>query len=143
MPRIAWKASGLRSCRITVETSRHGPDADATAVHLLAAAVWTGGLLLLGTERGSSAYDKSARRVSRVAFLSVVALAATGALQTWLLLGAVPTPWGSTYERLLLAKITGFAALVTFGGAGGPGARAQTVQARLTGGELSGPAGLG
>jgi copper transport protein len=87
----------------------------ATALHLLASALWLGGLVFLLTERRSAGYARSAHKVSDVALGAVVAIALTGLLQTWLLLGTIPWPTGSTYARLLLAKIVGFAGLIAFG----------------------------
>jgi putative copper resistance protein D len=85
------------------------------AIHSIAAAVWVGGLLFLVTELGSSAYVDSARRVSRAALTCVILIATTGAIQSLLVLGSVPLPTGSAYERVLLMKIAGFAGLIAFG----------------------------
>jgi copper transport protein len=87
----------------------------ASVVHLVAAAAWTGGLLFLVTERGSVAYARSARRVSQLALWSVVAVAVTGLVQTWLFLGSPRVLFASTYGWLVLGKVAGLAALVAFG----------------------------
>ena len=87
----------------------------SNALHLLAAAAWTGGLLFLVTEKDSPQYEASAQRVSQLALTAVVAIAATGVLQTWLILDTFGQLLGSTYGLLVLAKTAGLAGLVAFG----------------------------
>jgi len=86
----------------------------ASIVHLLAAALWIGGLLFLVTERRSTGYPASARRVSQVALASVVVIALTGVVQTFLILGSVPWITGTVYEQMVVAKIAGFLGLIAF-----------------------------
>ncbi|MGW0602413.1 copper resistance CopC/CopD family protein [Streptomyces sp. NPDC002640] len=79
-------------------------------VHLLAVALWLGGLaaLLTALYRGPAAgitVDRGAvRRFSRVAFLSVVALAVTGLYQSWRQVGSWDALTGTSYGRLLIVK---------------------------------------
>jgi copper resistance protein D len=87
----------------------------ADALHLFAAGVWLGGLvvfaLFLGWTRRlphawAPAVIKSAtRRFSLVGLISVVILVATGFLNAWSLVGAVPPLLGTTYGKLLLIKL--------------------------------------
>jgi copper transport protein len=86
-------------------------------VHLLAVALWLGGLatLLVALYRGPAdgAVDRAAvRRFSRVAFTSVVALAVTGLYQSWRQVGSWDALTGTSYGRLLLVKAGLVAVLV-------------------------------
>ena len=87
----------------------------ASGIHLLAVSAWLGGLLFLLTEHGASGFSASARRVSAVAFVSVMLVAATGLVQTWLFLGSVEQLTSSAFGWLVLAKVAGFGGLVAFG----------------------------
>ncbi|MEU9577845.1 copper resistance CopC/CopD family protein [Streptomyces chilikensis] len=78
-------------------------------VHLLAVALWLGGLaaLLVALYRGAAEHtvDRAAvGRFSRVAFVSVAALAATGLYQSWRQVGSWDALTGTTYGRLLILK---------------------------------------
>ncbi|MFF9806871.1 copper resistance CopC/CopD family protein [Streptomyces coeruleorubidus] len=86
-------------------------------LHLLAVAVWLGGLgaLLVALYRApaDAPVDASAvRRFSRVAFGSVLALIATGTYQSWRQLGSWSAFTDTRYGQLLLAKIALVAVLV-------------------------------
>ncbi|MFF2651676.1 copper resistance CopC/CopD family protein [Streptomyces sp. NPDC058045] len=83
-------------------------------LHLLAVALWLGGLTTLLTALyRTPAVDASAvHRFSRLAFASVVVLAATGLYQSWRQLGTWTALFGTTYGRLLLAKVALVAVLV-------------------------------
>ncbi|MEU6538927.1 copper resistance protein CopC [Streptomyces sp. NPDC047000] len=79
-------------------------------VHLLAVAVWLGGLTALLTALYKAPADTPVEaaavgRFSRLAFGAVLALVATGAYQSWRQLGSWSAFTGTTYGRLLLAKI--------------------------------------
>ena len=90
----------------------------AKAIHLLASAVWLGGLLWLAVRPVSddiAVFATDAHRVSSRALTAVIAVAFTGVVQTRLFLPS----WGdlvtSAYGWLALAKAAGFLALVAFG----------------------------
>jgi putative copper resistance protein D len=84
-------------------------------VHLLAAGLWLGGLVpltwLLGRARSPSgaAWISVARdvvpRFSHMGYVAVALLAATGAINTLLLVGSVEALAGTPYGRLLSLKI--------------------------------------
>ncbi|MEU6677174.1 copper resistance protein CopC [Streptomyces sp. NPDC046925] len=81
-------------------------------VHLLAVAAWLGGLaalvvaLYFAPSADAPSVDAGAvKRFSRVAFCSVVALAATGLYQTWRQVGSWSALTGTWYGQLLLIKI--------------------------------------
>ena len=82
----------------------------AQVVHLLAAGAWLGGLLALATllhgAPGALAEDRVAAvllRFSTVGIVSVIAIAATGALSAWLMLERAANPFGA-YGRLVVVK---------------------------------------
>ncbi|MFD1661324.1 copper resistance protein CopC [Streptomyces caeni] len=83
-------------------------------LHLLAVAVWLGGLatLLVALHWAPLIETAAVRRFSRVAFAGVVTLAATGVYQAWRQLGSWSALTGTTYGRLLLAKVGLVAVLV-------------------------------
>ena len=82
----------------------------AQVVHLLAAGAWLGGLLALATllhgAPGALAEDHVAAvllRFSTVGIVSVIAIAATGALSAWLMLERAANPFGA-YGRLVMVQ---------------------------------------
>ncbi|MEV5607118.1 copper resistance protein CopC [Streptomyces sp. NPDC052225] len=83
-------------------------------LHLLAVATWLGGLttLLVALYRAPSIESTAVRRFSRVAFCSVVTLAATGLYQSWRQVGSWSALTGTRYGQLLLLKIGLVAVLV-------------------------------
>lgn len=76
-------------------------------VHLLAVAAWLGGLaaLVVALYFAPSVESDAVRRFSRVAFCSVVALAATGLYQSWRQVGSWSALTGTWYGQLLLIKV--------------------------------------
>lgn len=76
-------------------------------VHLLAVAAWLGGLaaLVVALYFAPSVESGAVRRFSRVAFCSVVALAATGLYQSWRQVGSWSALTGTWYGQLLLIKV--------------------------------------
>lgn len=83
-------------------------------LHLLAVAAWIGGLatLLVALHRAPSVGRTAVLRFSRLAFWSVVVLAATGLYQSWRQVGSWSALTGTSYGRLLLVKIGLVAVLV-------------------------------
>ncbi|MEV3989617.1 copper resistance protein CopC [Streptomyces sp. NPDC049837] len=83
-------------------------------LHLLAMAAWLGGLaaLLVALHREPTIEATAVRRFSRVAFGSVVVLAATGIYQSWRQVGSWSALTGTAYGRLLLLKVALVAVLV-------------------------------
>ncbi|MEV8444151.1 FixH family protein [Actinosynnema sp. NPDC051121] len=89
------------------------------AVHLTAMAVWLGGLVVV-TAVVVRSDDVAAMRVavprfSRVALVSVLVLVATGAFQSWRLVGAPSALLGTAYGRVLLGKVALVVALLALG----------------------------
>ncbi|MFF1918993.1 copper resistance CopC/CopD family protein [Streptomyces sp. NPDC058221] len=83
-------------------------------LHLLAVAAWLGGLtaLLVALYRTPDVTAAAVRRFSRIAFVSVVVLAATGIYQSWRQLGSWSALTGTGYGQLLLVKVGLVAVLV-------------------------------
>ncbi|MEO3972842.1 copper resistance protein CopC [Streptomyces sp. CAU 1734] len=76
-------------------------------LHLLGVACWLGGLatLLTALHRVPSIEAAAVRRFSRVAFVSVAVVAATGIYQSWRQVGSWSALTGTAYGDLLLIKI--------------------------------------
>ncbi|MFF9285193.1 copper resistance CopC/CopD family protein [Streptomyces griseosporeus] len=92
------------------------PVAMASAVlHLLAMAVWLGGLVCLLTLLHPARTVPAAvpARFSRLALVCVAVLAVTGVYQSWRGLGSWPALTGTAYGRLLLAKLAAVVLLLT------------------------------
>jgi copper transport protein len=90
----------------------------AKAIHLLASAVWLGGLLWLAVRPAAdddALFARDADRVSSRALFAVMAVAFTGVVQTRLFLPAWGDLISSAYGRLALAKTAGLLVLVAFG----------------------------
>jgi copper transport protein len=100
---LTWAMSEHASAGIQV------PAAMTSAVlHLLSMAAWLGGLTVLLTTLYRSPEGLPARavtRFSRLAFVSVLVLVATGVYQSWRGLGSLDTLTTTTYGRLLTAKL--------------------------------------
>jgi len=90
----------------------------AKAIHLLASAIWLGGLLwLLIRPAGDDLLllVEDANRVSSRALWAVIAIAFTGVVQTRLFLDSWSGLVTSAYGLLVLAKTAGLLVLVAFG----------------------------
>ena len=88
----------------------------ADVVHLLAAGAWIGALpalvSLLRREQALAAIARATRRFSTLGAVCVALLAASGAANAWYLVGDVPPLVGTSYGRLLLAKLALFGAML-------------------------------
>ncbi|MFD4758284.1 copper resistance CopC/CopD family protein [Streptomyces sp. NPDC058439] len=83
-------------------------------LHLLAVAAWLGGLtaLLVALYRTPDIGAAAVRRFSRIAFGSVLVLAATGIYQSWRQVGTWSALSGTGYGQLLLVKVGLVAVLI-------------------------------
>ncbi|MGW4232428.1 copper resistance CopC/CopD family protein [Streptomyces sp. NPDC004980] len=83
-------------------------------LHLLAVAAWLGGLaaLLVALYRTPDITSGAVRRFSRLAFGSVLVLAATGLYQSWRQVGSWSALTGTRYGVLLLIKVALVAVLI-------------------------------
>jgi copper transport protein len=94
----------------------------ANALHLGAAAIWIGGVLLLTVlpdhpekADGGWRYEQVASRVSSRAFLAVGVIIGTALLQDLLFLGEIGNLLTTRYGQLLMAKSVGLALMLGFG----------------------------
>jgi putative copper export protein len=89
----------------------------AKIVHLLAGSVWLGGLLWLSWtyRRDMTAFRIEARRVSFIALLAWLAVAASGVGQAYLFLDGPRDLVSTSYGRLVSAKIAGLLILTLLG----------------------------
>ncbi|MFB8756346.1 copper resistance CopC/CopD family protein [Streptomyces nigra] len=96
-----WAAGEHASAGIQVPVAM-----TSSALHLLATAVWLGGLAaLLAALHHGALPAQAVRRFSRVAFASVVVLVVTGVYQSWRGLGGWDALADTTYGRLLAIKL--------------------------------------
>lgn len=110
---LTWAAAEHASAGIQV------PVAMTSAVlHVLAMAVWLGGLAALLTTlyRTSAMPLFVVTRFSRLAFASVTVLVVTGVYQSWRGLGSWNAFTDTTYGRLLVAKLVAVALVLTAAG---------------------------
>ncbi len=90
------------------------------AVHMLAAAVWVGGLLsLFVTIRaarraapGAEALTKALRRFSSVGLVAVLFILASGLVNSWFLVSSPGALLHSSYGRVLLIKVSFFLCMI-------------------------------
>jgi len=88
------------------------------AIHLLASAIWAGGLLWLLVRPANddvTLFATDADRVSSRALWAVIAIAFTGIVQTRLFLASWSGLVTSAYGWLVLAKVAGLLMLIAFG----------------------------
>ncbi|MFJ8466305.1 copper resistance CopC/CopD family protein [Streptomyces swartbergensis] len=111
---LTWAAAEHASAGIQVPVAM-----TSSVLHLVATGVWLGGLvaLLLTLRRASvGALAEVVPRFSRIAFASVTVLAVTGLYQSWRGLGSLAALTGTSYGRLLLAKLLAVTALLLAAG---------------------------
>ena len=107
----------------TVTTAGHAASgrwvalgATVDVVHLAAASLWLGGLVvalvLLRRGQGRSAAVRTVDQFSTTAFWSVLVLIATGTLQSVRQVGEPGALFGTTYGRVLFLKVGAFGAMV-------------------------------
>ena len=89
----------------------------AKALHLIASALWLGGLLWLATAGTAdhTSFHREAQRVSSVALVAVIVVALSGFVQSFLFLPSVGALLTTAYGRLILAKVAGMVILIAFG----------------------------
>jgi copper transport protein len=88
-------------------------------VHLAAASLWFGGLVVLTVcvlPAMNGGADPRVARFSRIAFGAVLVLAATGSFQAWRQIREVAALTDTTYGRLLTVKVVLFVVMVAVAG---------------------------
>jgi copper transport protein len=120
----AWVAVGVLAAAlmVTPALSGHagaGPDGAVGAVvgviHFSAAAVWFGGLVLLGTcvlPGAEVGLLQAVPRFSSAAFTAMVVILGTGMVQSWRQVGSLQALGETAYGRLLVAKVAVFLLLI-------------------------------
>ncbi|WP_031484340.1 copper resistance CopC/CopD family protein [Streptomyces bicolor] len=105
---VTWAAGEHASAGIQVPVAM-----TSAALHLLATAVWLGGLTaLLVTLYRARLTPASVARFSGLAFASVTVLVVTGVYQSWRGLGSWDALTGTAYGRLLMLKLAAVALLL-------------------------------
>jgi copper transport protein len=86
------------------------------AIHLLALAIWSGGLvwILAGRADDAALDSRQISRVSSTAFWAVFAVAFSGVVQARVLMSSW-SDFASVYGAVIIAKVVGLAVLVGFG----------------------------
>jgi len=94
-------------------------------LHLLAASVWGGGLLVLSIillpalvrtgDQGATLIAGVASRFSRIAGIAVGVIAITSIYNAWIDVGSIGAFWKSPYGRIVIAKILLFLLLINLG----------------------------
>ncbi|MFE7929143.1 copper resistance protein CopC [Streptomyces sp. NPDC057456] len=108
---LTWAAAEHASAGIQVPAAM-----TSTVLHLLAMAVWLGGLAaLLTLFYRASVPSRVVGRFSQLAGLSVTVLVVTGVYQSWRGLGSVSALTDTTYGRVLLAKLAAVTLLLLAG----------------------------
>ncbi|MEU1518771.1 copper resistance protein CopC [Streptomyces sp. NPDC005811] len=88
----------------------------SSVLHVLAMAVWLGGLVaLLTLLPRASVPSRVVTRFSRLAGISVTVLVVTGVYQSWRGLGSLSALTDTTYGRVLLAKLVAVSVLLAAG----------------------------
>ena len=90
-------------------------------IHLLAAAIWVGGLLSLfhaigyirGAGLGVEMLRRALARFSLVGFVAVLLIVATGLLNSWFLVGSFQALLHTTYGQVLMVKVACFLLMAT------------------------------
>lgn len=109
---LTWAAAEHASAGIQVPVA-----ITSSVLHLLAMAVWLGGLtalltLLSRTAGSGTVPTATVTRFSRLAFASVTVLVVTGVYQSWRGLGSWQALAGTSYGRLLVAKLAAVTVLL-------------------------------
>jgi copper transport protein len=154
MPKGAWLAvaGSATGLAVTPALSGHaaaGPAAAVGAVvgvvHFSAAAVWFGGLVLLGTcllPRAEGELLGAVARFSSVAFTAMVVIVVTGMVQGWRQVGSLQALGHTAYGRLLVVKVAAFLLLIAVAGQSRALVRRKLTARVLIGGpDRRGPAG--
>ncbi|MER5196263.1 copper resistance CopC/CopD family protein [Streptomyces sp. NPDC002755] len=108
---LTWASAEHASAGIQVPAAM-----TSTVLHLLAMAVWLGGLAaLLTLFYRASVPSRVVGRFSQLAGFSVTVLVVTGVYQSWRGLGSVSALTDTTYGRVLLAKLVAVTLLLLAG----------------------------
>ncbi|MQA24351.1 MAG: copper resistance protein CopD [Micromonosporaceae bacterium] len=95
----------------------HQQAVNSQLFHVVGAALWAGGLvaLLFARRLSTPALATAARRYSQLALVCFIAVAGSGAFNTWIRFTAPGQLFTDAYGRVVLVKITALVALFGFG----------------------------
>lgn len=122
--RAAWVVLAATGAAIVLTTlAGHAWTAEERAIavasdvtHQLAIGIWIGGAVaLLAGLRSSDNRGQLARRFSAVAVAAAGVVAVTGTISAFIQIGSFEALTSTGYGQLVIAKVIGFAVLVTFG----------------------------
>ncbi|HEY9555178.1 MAG TPA: copper resistance protein CopC [Acidimicrobiales bacterium] len=122
--RAAWAALAATGTAMVLTTlAGHAWTAEQRAIavasdvtHQLAVGIWIGGAVaLLAVLRSSDDRGRLARRFSGVAIAAAGVVAVTGTISAFIQIGSLEALTSTGYGQLVIAKVIGFAVLVTFG----------------------------
>ena len=110
---LTWAAAEHASAGIQVPVAMV-----SSVLHLLAMSVWLGGLATLLTllQAAEPLPASTVARFSRLAFISVAVLTVTGVYQSWRGLGSWDAFTGTSYGRILIAKLCAVTLLLAAAG---------------------------
>jgi len=91
----------------------------ATALHILGAAIWIGGipffLMVLGRLRDGVAFRQVGARFSRMSIVGVGCIVVSAAAMSWFYIGSWSAAYGTAYGVMVGAKLAMFVALLLLG----------------------------
>jgi len=91
----------------------------ATALHILGAAIWIGGIpsfiMMMGRLHDGAAFRRVGARFSRMSMLGVGCILVSAATMTWFYIGSWSAAYGTAYGVMVGAKAVLFAALLLLG----------------------------
>ncbi len=91
----------------------------ATALHVLGAAIWVGGIpsfiMVLGRLNDGASFRRVGARFSRMSMLGVACILVSAATMTWFYVGSWEGVYGTAYGVMITAKVVMFGALLLLG----------------------------
>lgn len=96
----------------------HSQAVNSLLVHLVGAAVWLGGLLVLMFVAQTVNRERLALLVSRyssIALIAFIAVSASGIVSAWLRIGSLDALFGTGYGKLVVLKVVALVLLGAFG----------------------------
>ena len=91
----------------------------ATALHILGAAIWVGGIpffvMALSRLQDGAAFRRLGARFSRMSMAGVACILVSAVAMSWLYIGAWDATYGTAYGVMVTAKVAMFVALLLLG----------------------------
>lgn len=101
----------------SADAANHDIATSSLLVHIVAATVWVGGLLavIVFARKASDVLQTAAKRFSALALWCFIATGASGVVNAWVRLDAIPQLWESRYGWLVVGKSLALIGLGAFG----------------------------